>query len=136
MKFIVTRNRAYWVKEKMVIEADNREDAENEFYDAFDPELEVGDLCKFGGQVMEEPLVFECDAESEPQCETKCWQITWFQCPRVYHPLQCFRVEAANEEDAKIVAEDHIRDHYACGWFSIEKVEEYTKPTCGKVVVP
>jgi len=62
------------------------------------------------------------------------WQITWAPCPTAYNPSQCFRVEATNEENARLVAEDHIRDHYGCGFFNISKIEKYVKPTCGRVV--
>ena len=47
-----------------------------------------------------------------------------------------FRVEAENEEDAREVAEDHIKGHYGIQWFTIHGIKEYKKPTCGKVVIP
>ena len=56
MKFTVTRQRAYWVKETQVVEADSEEQAEDVFYDEFDPVLEVMDWFQFGSGEFTTPL--------------------------------------------------------------------------------
>ena len=52
-KYILTRNRAYWVKETANIEADSIEEAEDKFFNEFDVDLSVGDVFDFKGNQFE-----------------------------------------------------------------------------------
>ena len=57
MKYLVTRQRAYWVQESQVVEAATEEEAEDRFFDEFDPTLEIQGVLKFGNQQFETPFV-------------------------------------------------------------------------------
>ena len=66
MKYRVTRERAYWVKETQVVEADSEVDAEERFLDWFDPELEVKGVCRFGfSSELETPIEVTEEKESD-----------------------------------------------------------------------
>ena len=56
MKFTVTRQRAYWVQEAQVVEADSEEQAEDAFYDSFDPVIEVMSVFSFGNEKFTTPV--------------------------------------------------------------------------------
>lgn len=47
-RYIVTRERTYWVKETQVVEANSEEEAEDRFLDEFDPVLEIQGVHRFG----------------------------------------------------------------------------------------
>lgn len=47
-RYIVTRERTYWVKETQIVEAANPEEAEDRFLDEFNPSLEIKDVHRFG----------------------------------------------------------------------------------------
>jgi len=47
-RFKVVRDRAYWVREVMHIDAASEEEAEDKFFDGFFPELEVLEPFGFG----------------------------------------------------------------------------------------
>ena len=51
--FLVTRDRAYWVREVMHIDAATEEEAEDQFYDNFDPELVIVEPFRFGNATHE-----------------------------------------------------------------------------------
>ena len=62
--YTVIRKRAYWVKEVMHIDAIDEVQAEDEFYDNFNPELVIEELYRFGSQQVDEPLeVIEADSD-------------------------------------------------------------------------
>ena len=54
--YTVIRKRAYWVREVMHIDATDNIQAEDEFYDNFDPELVIEEPCTFGSQQLYEPV--------------------------------------------------------------------------------
>lgn len=55
-RYIVTRERTYWVKETQVVEANSEEEAEERFLDEFDPVLEIRDLHRFGCGEFSTPI--------------------------------------------------------------------------------
>lgn len=55
-KYRVMRKRAYWVKEIVEIDADSFEQAEELFFDNFDPELVIEGVFDFHGQRFETPM--------------------------------------------------------------------------------
>jgi len=68
--FLVTRDRAYWVREVMHIDAATKEDAEDQFYDHFDPEVVIVEPFRFGNSTHETPLeVTACDPPAPPAAE-------------------------------------------------------------------
>ena len=54
--YTVIRKRAYWVREVMHIDAIDENQAEDVFYDNFDPELVIEEPYTFGSQQIYEPL--------------------------------------------------------------------------------
>ena len=44
--YTVIRKRAYWVREVMHVDADTPEDAEDAFFNEFDVELVIEDVCR------------------------------------------------------------------------------------------
>jgi hypothetical protein len=69
--FLVARDRAYWVREVMHIDAATEEEAENQFYETFDPELEIVGPFRFGNATHETPLeVTACEPPSPPAAES------------------------------------------------------------------
>jgi hypothetical protein len=61
-QFKVWRDRAYWVREVMHIEAASHEEAEDKFFDSFSPEVEVLEPFRFGNATQETPVeVTECE---------------------------------------------------------------------------
>ena len=58
--FMCVRQRAYWVREVMHIDAENENKAEELFYNTFDPELVVEELYRPSGDLISTPLeIFE-----------------------------------------------------------------------------
>lgn len=49
MKYTVTRERTYWVKETQIVEASSEEEAEEKFIDEWDPVLEIKGVHRYGG---------------------------------------------------------------------------------------
>ena len=63
--YIVTRKRAYWVKETMHVEANSVEEAEYTFFNEFHAELEVDDVFEFQGKQFDEGVdVAEAELDS------------------------------------------------------------------------
>ena len=61
--YTVIRKRAYWVREVMHIDATDEVQAEDDFYDNFDPELVIQEPYTFGSKQVYEPLeVIEADS--------------------------------------------------------------------------
>ena len=56
MKYAVTRQRAYWVEETQVVDADTPEEAEDRFLDWFDPTLAIKDVFQFGADQFATPI--------------------------------------------------------------------------------
>ncbi len=54
--YTVIRKRAYWVREVMHVDAADGDQAEDVFYNEFDPELIVEEVCTFGNEQLCEPL--------------------------------------------------------------------------------
>ena len=54
--YTVIRRRAYWVTEVMHIDAENEIQAEDNFYDNFDPELVIEEPYTLGSKQVHEPL--------------------------------------------------------------------------------
>ena len=54
--YTVIRKRAYWVREVMHIDAASESEAEDNFYDHFDPELVVEEVYTLGSKQIYEPL--------------------------------------------------------------------------------
>jgi len=65
VKYLVTRQRAYWVEESQVVEADTPEEAEDRFLDWFDPTLEIQGVVRLGNQQLELPFVTEAVGRDE-----------------------------------------------------------------------
>lgn len=55
-RFKVVRDRAYLVREVMHIDADSAEEAEDRFFDSFDPEVEIVGPFRFGSATHETPV--------------------------------------------------------------------------------
>ena len=54
--YTVIRKRAYWVREVMHIDATDETQAEEVFYNEFDPELVIEEPYTFGSSQMLEPV--------------------------------------------------------------------------------
>ena len=54
--YTVIRKRAYWVREVMHIDAADKNQAEDVFYDNFHPELVIEEPYTLGSQQIHEPL--------------------------------------------------------------------------------
>ena len=68
--FTVIRKRAYWVREVMHIDATDEVQAEEDFYNHFDPELVIEEPYTFGSSQMLEPLeIIENETYSEQMQE-------------------------------------------------------------------
>ncbi len=65
MKFRVTRDRAYWVRETQDVDTNSSREAENVFYDQFDPTLEIREVLNDHGNQHATPLVVTRIREAE-----------------------------------------------------------------------
>ena len=54
--YTVVRKRAYWVREVMHVDATDETQAEEVFYNEFDPELVIEEPYTFGSSQMLEPV--------------------------------------------------------------------------------
>lgn len=54
--YMCVRQRAYWVREVMHVDAENEEAAEEQFYSEFDPELVIESLYQVGNNTVCTPL--------------------------------------------------------------------------------
>jgi len=61
------------------------------------------------------------------------FRIKWQQCPRCDHASRIMFVEADSAETAQAIAGDHIERTFGIGWFVIDKVEAYVRPTGGHI---
>lgn len=50
------------------------------------------------------------------------YRLEWCQCPHVQFSWRVMFVEAANVDDARAIARDHIERKYGVEWFSIRNV--------------
>lgn len=62
------------------------------------------------------------------------YRVVWCQCPHAYHNKGVLFIEAANEDDAKKIARNHIERTRGIEWFTIFEVAEATKPPEGRVI--
>lgn len=69
-QFMCVRQRAYWVREVMHVEAENEEAAEEQFYSEFDPELVIEDVYRAGNDTVYTPLeIIENESPLSPRIE-------------------------------------------------------------------
>ena len=64
------------------------------------------------------------------------YELEWTQCPTAYNDKNVLFIEARNKEDARTLAEDHIKRDRGIGWFKIDGVTETKKMPEGGVVTP
>lgn len=62
------------------------------------------------------------------------YEVEWGQLPRCNHDKHVLFIEARNEEDAKVLAEDHVKRDRGIEWFEVSKVTEAKKMPEGGVV--
>ena len=66
--YMCVRQRAYWVREVMHVEAENEEAAEEQFYSEFDPELVIEGVYRAGNDTVYTPLeVIENESPLSPR---------------------------------------------------------------------
>ena len=65
-KYKVSRKRAYWCTETAIIEAENKDEALDEFHDRWECWVEIDDVFKIGGDTYEKcQQVRELDMREE-----------------------------------------------------------------------
>ena len=66
----------------------------------------------------------------------KEFRVKWCRCPTNHNSSKILFIEAANADDAKAIARDHIERVFAEGWFTIEVVDEAKKSLPAGRVLP
>ena len=64
------------------------------------------------------------------------YEVEWTQCPTAYNRPRVLFIKAQNEDDARVLARDHIKRSFGIGQSVIDKVTETKKMPEGGVVAP
>ena len=62
------------------------------------------------------------------------YEVVWTECPTAYNRPRVLFIESQNEEDARVLAKDHIKRSFGIGQSVIDKVTEAKKMPKGGVV--
>lgn len=64
----------------------------------------------------------------------KEYRVVWCECPTSLHSNRVLFVKAKNEQDARVVATNHIERKYGIAWIRIEGVKQTSPMPSGEVV--
>ena len=66
--------------------------------------------------------------------DLKEYEVAWTECPTAYNRPRVLFIEAQNEEDASVLAKDHIERNFGIGRSVIDKITETKEMPEGGVV--